>query len=280
MKCSVTISLVPEARGGPFVYWDDLEGSVRQAAAIGFDGVEIFPPGPEAINVEAVRRLLKENNLALAAMGTGAGWVRQKLTLTSSDRAVRDRAEAFICSIIETAGSLEAPAIIGSMQGRWGEGSSKESSLGLLRDALNRLGEYAVQFKAPLLYEPLNRYETNLLTTVSDSVEFLQTLSTSNVKILADLFHMNIEETDLPTAIRAGKCRIGYVHFVDSNRRPAGFGHIDYPTVAAALSEIGYEGYLSAEALAYPDSKAAAEQTMVAFRKFFREPKPPLMLPV
>jgi len=115
----------------------------------------------------------------------------------------------------------------------------------------------------------LNRYETNLLTTVGDAAEFLQTLATTNVKILADLFHMNIEETDLPAAIRAGGNRIGHIHFVDSNRRPAGMGHIDYRPIADALREIGYDAYLSAEALAYPDSRAAAEQTMIAFRKFF-----------
>jgi sugar phosphate isomerase/epimerase len=155
------------------------------------------------------------------------------------------------------------------MQGRWGEATSRESALGRLRDALNRLGEYAAQFKAPLLYEPLNRYETNLLTTVAGSMEFLQTLATSNVKILADLFHMNIEEADLPAALRAGKGSIGHVHFVDSNRCPAGFGHLDYRPIADALRDIAYEGYLSAEALAYPDPQLAAEQTMVVFRKFF-----------
>ena len=56
MKCSVTISLVPEVRGGPFVFWDDLPGSIRRAAELGFDAAEIFPPGPEAIDVESVRR--------------------------------------------------------------------------------------------------------------------------------------------------------------------------------------------------------------------------------
>ena len=32
MKSAVTVSLVPEARGGPFVFWDDLAAGVRQAA--------------------------------------------------------------------------------------------------------------------------------------------------------------------------------------------------------------------------------------------------------
>ena len=44
IKSAVTISLVPEARGGPFVFWDDLEAGCRKAAALGFDGIELFAP--------------------------------------------------------------------------------------------------------------------------------------------------------------------------------------------------------------------------------------------
>ena len=69
-----------------------------------------------------------------------------------------------------------------------------------------------------LLYEPLNRYETNLVNTVASGVELLKTLSTDNVKLLPDLFHMNIEETDLAYAIRAGGDFVDNLHFVDSNR--------------------------------------------------------------
>src|SRR5271165_4456327 len=98
IRSSVTISLVPEARGGPFVFWDDLAAGCRQAAELGFDAVEVFPPGPEAIDSAELRRLLETNRLALAAVGTGAGWVRQRLTLTSGDAAVRARAIAFVRS--------------------------------------------------------------------------------------------------------------------------------------------------------------------------------------
>lgn len=269
IKSSVTISLVPEVRGGPFVFWDDLGASVRQAAELCFDAVEIFAPGPEAFAADELRRLLKENGLSLAAMGTGAGWVRRKLSLTAVDPAVREQAAEYIRSIIDTAGPFGAPAIIGSMQGRWGDGVSKQVALDHLRRELDALGEYAQKHGVPLLYEHLNRYETNLLNTVADAVAFLETLETRNVKLLADLFHMNIEEVDIAAALHAAKGWLGHVHFVDSNRRPAGMGHIDYEPIARTLSEMKYAGYLSAEAIAYPDSLSAAKQTIAAFRKWF-----------
>src|SRR5262249_48644536 len=120
MRSSVTISLVPEARGGPFVFWDDLPGACRKAKELGFDAVEIFPPSAQAIDSTQLRELLQDHGLALAAVGTGAGWVRDRLHLCLPDATARSRARAFIRSIIDVAGALHAPAIIGSMQGRSG----------------------------------------------------------------------------------------------------------------------------------------------------------------
>jgi sugar phosphate isomerase/epimerase len=268
MRSCVTISLVPEVRGGPFVFWDDLAAECRQAKQLGFDAVEIFPPSPSAVDAGELRRVLSDNGLTVAAFGTGAGWVLQRLTLTSPEDGKRAQARQFIRGIIDLAGSFRASAIVGSMQGRHGE-LDKPTAFGHLLDALNDLGEHAAQYGVPLWYEPLNRYETNLVNTVADGVALLQSLSTRNVKLLCDLFHMNIEEADVAAALRSGGEHIGHVHFVDSNRRPAGCGHLDFAPIAAALRDIGYQGFLSAEALPYPDPLEAAKTTITAYRKYF-----------
>jgi hypothetical protein len=72
MRSAVTVSLVPEARGGPFVFWDDLPAACAKAAKLGFDAIELFPPGPDAVDPAELRTLLDDNGLSLAAMGTGA----------------------------------------------------------------------------------------------------------------------------------------------------------------------------------------------------------------
>ena len=267
MKSAVTISLVAEAKGGPFVFWDDLPGACRQAAELGFDAVEVFAPGPDAVSREELASLLKTHNLSLAAVGTGAGMVKHKLSLTSPDASIRQRARDFIRSMIDFGGPHGAPAIIGSMQGRWGEAVTKEHALDWLRDALTDLGGHALQFGIPLIYEPLNRYETNLVTTEAAGAQLMESLDTDNVRLLADLFHMNIEETDIASGIKDGGRWIGHVHFVDSNRRPAGCGHMNYAPIITALREIDYQGYLSAEALPWPDSLAAAKLTIAECRR-------------
>src|SRR3954464_11531912 len=136
IRSAITISLVPEARGGPFVFWDDLAESCRKAAELGFDAVEIFPPDAETINASVVAPLLEQHNLKLAAVGTGAGWVKHKFTLTDADRGKREMAKQFVQEMIEAAGELGAPVIIGSMQGRWGGLVERDEALFYLRDAL------------------------------------------------------------------------------------------------------------------------------------------------
>lgn len=269
IKSSVTISVVDEARGGPFVFWDDVEASCIKARELGFDSVELFAPGPDVVDSTQLKQWLDDNKLGLAAVGTGGGWVIRKLALTSAVAEERAQAVDFIRSMIDFGGQFGAPAIIGSMQGRWGGDMSKETALGHLRDALNELGPHAAKHGVPLIYEPLNRYETNLINTMGQGVEFLKTLDNDNVKLLADLFHMNIEETSIADGIRDGGSYIGHVHFVDSNRRPAGCGHMVYEPIAAALKEINYDGYASAEAFPYPDPDAAAEQTIKAYKQVF-----------
>jgi len=269
------VSLVPEAKGGPFVFWDDLPSAIEEAAQLGFDGLEVFAPGPEAIPASKLGELLKSAGLALAAVGTGAGWVKHRLLLTDPDAGQRRRATDFVRQMIEfgaAAGAIAgspAPAIIGSMQGRWGGDVSKEAALDWLHEALDELGNHAASCGSTLLIEPLNRFESNLLNTLADGSALLRSLSTGNVKLLADLFHMNIEERDPASALLAAGDDVGHLHFVDSNRRPAGCGHLDYGPIAAALSKIKYRGFASAEALPWPNSKAAAERTIEVFRRVF-----------
>lgn len=271
IRSSVTVSLVPEAKGGPFVFWDDLQKAARISSELHFDAIEIFAPGPDQIESEGVRTALNENGLELAAIGTGAGWVKHKLHLTMPDATARSSAVAFIKSMIEAGAIHKAPAIIGSMQGRWGEGTDRDTALSYLREALEELGQFAGKLGVPLLFEPLNRYETNLIRNIDEGVQLLTELSTQNVRLLADLFHMNIEEADIAESLKRGGEHIGHIHFVDSNRKPAGNGHIPFVDVASTLKEMNYRGFVSAEALPWPDPHSAAEQTIKSFHRYFRD---------
>ena len=268
MLSAITVSLVPEARQGPFVFHSGLEDACRHSAELGFDAIEIFPPDATAIDPAYVTSLLSTHGLKCAAVGTGAGWLCRQLTLVADESHVRQQAIEFVRSIIDAAGHLGAPAIIGSMQGRAPQAGARAATLELLGEAATELANYAGErYAIPLLVEPLNRYETNLLNEVGETAAWIRTLATDNVRILADLFHMNIEEADMAAALTAAGPYLGHVHFADSNRRAVGMGHSPIAAAVRALSEMNYQGYLSAEIFPRPDSQLAARQTISSFRQ-------------
>jgi len=267
VKSAVTVCLATEARQGPFVYHDGLEPGCRAAAELGFDGVEIFPAASGDVAHPEVRRLLAAHGLGLAAVGTGSGFVKHGLHLVHADPAVRSKARDFIAGIIDAAGSLGAPAIIGSMQGRSGAGVPREQAVALLAEALGDLGARAAGHGQVLLYEPLNRYETDLFNRQADAAAFLEAATLTNVKLLCDLFHMNIEEADVAGTLAACGRHVGHIHWADSNRRAMGFGHTEAAPIVAALRAIGYTGYVSAEAFPLPTAEEAARRTIMSVRQ-------------
>ncbi len=271
MRAAVTVCLVPEARQGPFVFHggsaeEALEVGCRRAAELGFDGVEVFPIGGEQLAGCGLERHLGERGLRLAAVGSGAGWVRHRLTLTHAEPAVREEACEFVESLVTVAARHGAPVIVGSMQGRHEGSVSRADALDHLASALARLGHHAAALGQPLLYEPLNRYETNLFTRIGEAAAFLRERRVEGVRILADLFHMNIEEADPAAALVDCGALVGHVHWADSNRSAMGSGHTDAARVAEALGAIGYSGWLSAEVFPLPDADTAAAMTIRSIR--------------
>lgn len=266
---SVTVSLVPEASSGPFVFHGDLAAACRTASELGFDAIEVFAPSGGHVDPSHLQDLLERHELLLAAVGTGAGMILQGLGLCDPDRAARARAGDYVRRMIDFGAGFGAPAIIGSMQGRAGREQSRESALGRLADSLRPLAEHAADRGQALLFEPINRYETDLVNSVGDGRRLCETAGAANLKLLADLFHMNIEEPSIEASIRDSLPRIGHVHFADSNRRAVGFGHTPMRPVAEALTGGGYDGFASAEVFPHPDSREAAEMTIRSFRRHF-----------
>jgi len=266
MRTAITLCQVPEAAAGPFVFHQPLAEGFALAKETGFDDVELFLPGPDAFSIDEIKALSQTHSLGIAAVGTGAGMVKHGLSLTDPSLNKRVAALDFLERMIAFGGQLGAPAILGSMQGKHGGEVPKDQALEWLADALHIAGKTAAKYNVPFIYEPLNRYETNLINRLADGADFIEANSLENIVLLADLFHMNIEEVDLAASLRAAGKHIGHVHYADSNRRAMGFGHTDPKPIIAALKEIHYTGHLSAEILPLPDPLTAAKQTIQSVR--------------
>ncbi|MBE2314346.1 sugar phosphate isomerase/epimerase [Solirubrobacter sp. CPCC 204708] len=117
----------------------------------------------------------------------------------------------------------------------------------VLLEGLAELGAHAEAAGGVLLLEPLNRYEDHMLNTVAQAAELIAAAGSPGVKILADTYHMNIEEDDVCDALRSIADVLGAVHASDSNRHQPGAGHVDFAAVAGTLRELGFDGVLSVE---------------------------------
>jgi sugar phosphate isomerase/epimerase len=264
MKTAVTLCRVTEAATGPFVFHDKLPLGFAKAVQHGFTAVELFLPDADAVSIDEIKQLQAQHSLEIAAIGTGAGMVKHGLSLTDADPAVRKKALDFILALVDFGAEFSAPAILGSMQGKYGGSVGKEQALTYLAESLRIIGCHAKARGVTFLYEPLNRYETNLLNTIGDAAAFIQSRQLDNIKILADLFHMNIEEKSLELAIADNIEAIGHIHFADSNRRAIGFGHTDPIPLLLLLHQLQYQGYLSAEILPLPSAEEAAAQFILS----------------
>jgi len=117
----------------------------------------------------------------------------------------------------------------------------------LLVEMLLPLAEFAVSAGSAVLLEPLNRYESNSIPQQRDGAELVRRINSHGVRLMSDVFHMHIEETNSPDALRAAGSTIGHVHLADNTRKEPGSGDIDFKAIFDALKEIEFKGYMAFE---------------------------------
>ena len=117
----------------------------------------------------------------------------------------------------------------------------------ILIAVLTELGEHAQKVGTHLLLEPLNRYEDHMINTMARAKELCDEVGLDSLGIVADVYHMNIEEDDLRNSIHASKDRLKHVQLGDSSRYQPGTGHVDWQTILGALIDIEYSGTMALE---------------------------------
>jgi sugar phosphate isomerase/epimerase len=141
----------------------------------------------------------------------------------------------------------------------------------LMIGQLKELGAHAAQNNTVFMLEPLNRYEQHYLKKLGDGVRVIEAAgSPAGVGILADLFHMHIEETNSPQALRDAAKYVTHLHLADNTRHEPGSGDIDFTAAFKALKEIGFSGYLAYECSVFgsnPKEKAENLAKSVVFVK-------------
>ena len=122
-----------------------------------------------------------------------------------------------------------------------------EAEIELLQCMLRDLARHAEGTGACLLLEPLNRYESNSLRDVEEAARLCRAIDGTGVQVMADFFHMHIEQPDTPGSLAAVADVLGHVHLADNTRKEPGTGDIDFTAGFRALKEAGYSGYMALE---------------------------------
>src|SRR5207253_1888751 len=72
---------------------------------------------------------------------------------------------------------------------------------GMMVEVFREVAEYASAAGAVFLLEPLNRYEAEALNRIEQAAQIIQQIGASGIMVMADFFHMHIEESSSPAAI-------------------------------------------------------------------------------
>ena len=247
--------LLWQAQMGP-----DSVALMHKAADMGFDVVEIFVDEPGSIDTQAIRRAAEDRGLGL----TCCSIVGPDRDLISEDPQIRSQAKAYIRAACDIGAAIGAKVFCGPLYAAVGKLVGRPRNADEWTRAVEGLQEvapHAADCGMALAVEPLNRFETYFINIAADAVRLVREVDHPAVRVMLDTFHMNIEEKDLPAAIRSAGSLLHHVHCSENDRGTPGTGHTDWRGVFAALREVGYDGRLVIESFVLGNeaiAKAAA----------------------
>ncbi|MGD9519525.1 MAG: sugar phosphate isomerase/epimerase family protein [Armatimonadota bacterium] len=226
----------------------DLNEKLDNLAAWGYEGIEFWGGGLQdrvaEINAACARSPVKASTICAGYRGCPLDADAEQRRLAIEDAKVLLKVAADIGAV----GLIFVPIFGGPRipdLSPLGDPITLEKRL--LVELCKVLGDAAAEAGSFLLLEPLNRYETHLLNRLDQAVEICRQTGNPKVKIMADFFHMNIEEQDMADSLRQNGEWLAHIHLADSIRWLPGYGHTDFRPGLAALAEIGFEGYMALE---------------------------------
>jgi hydroxypyruvate isomerase len=143
---------------------------------------------------------------------------------------------------------------------------SRLQKISAIADTLKRLASRAEKARVTLLLEALNTrvdHPGNFLSSTSQAAELVGSVESRWIKILYDVYHMQIMEGNIIDTLRNYIDLIGYIHIADvPGRHEPSTGEINFPNVMTALRELGYDGFVGFELSPLQEPGKAASRLM------------------
>lgn len=240
--------------GTLYAYWcrewgGDYCALAEKVKAAGFDVIEVG--AADLVNMsdsqlEQLRECAKRLGLEISA---NLGPPRDK-DISSADPEVRRAGVRFLCDIMHQMVKVDSKILIGALYNCWPfsfEDLDKEALWARAVQGMKEVGDEADRLGITIALEVLNRFETLLITDCEEGVRFCNEVDRRSVRLLLDTFHMNIEEDNIPDAIRRAGDLLAHVHVGEGNRKLPGMGSLDWKAIGKALNDIGYDGMVVME---------------------------------
>ena len=224
---------------------DECARAIAKTAEVGFDLIEVSIMDPRAVDTAFTQAQLEKAGLG----ATFSFGLDDACDISSNDPARIAAGEAKLNEAVSMARDIGATHVAGILFSAFQKYAVPTTSEGVKRsvEVLRRVAENAARSNITLGLECVNRYETNVLNTASQGVEMCKRIGAPNVKVHLDVYHMNIEESDVQQAILQTGDYLGYFHTGDSHRGYMGSGSIDLAGVFRALVKSGYAGPITFE---------------------------------
>jgi len=247
----------------------DAEHAISSTAKAGFDLIEVPALDPSRIDTALTRKLLEEHGLQA---GVSLG-LTLDTDINSEDSANVARGRDTLMAALDVTHRIGATYIGGVVFGALAKypgpttTKARANSAAVIKELAQAAGERGITVGL----EFVNRYESNLLNTVGETLDFMELVNEDNVVVHADVYHMNIEEKNFRDPILLAGDRLGYVHIGESNRGYLGEGTIDFDEVFGALADINYIGPMTFESFSSAVVDPQLSNTLAVWRNLWSD---------
>lgn len=257
-KLSIAIAS-QNALPSAFVVFRGFEEFIPLAAQLGYNGVELALKEASEINVSQLDAWLRDTGMEVSCISTGQVFADTGLMFTDIDTSKRQKLKTIFKDFIDLAAVYGNLVNIGRVRGLIADDSNESAEKRFIEMA-HELCDYAQPKSVTLVLEPVNRYEINFINSLEEGAELIRKVNKPNMKLMPDVFHMNIEDTTIGGELEKYISHVAYIHMADSNRLAPGWGHTDFKDIFYHLKKAQYNGWLSVEILPKPDPVNAAKQ--------------------
>lgn len=244
--------------GTLYAYWGnewvcDYIQCARRVASLGFDMLEVGAGHLLEMSDQDIRELRAAAKDLGLTVSSNIGPPKAK-DVSSPDPQVRRAGIKYLTDIMRQMDKLDSRVIVGVMYSFWPNDFQQVDKAATWERAVEscaEMAEFADGYGIDMCQEVVNRFETYVLNTSEEAVRFAREVNRPRCKILLDTFHMNIEEDNIPEAIRYCGKYLGHLHVGEGNRKLPGKGHLPWKEIGGALHDVGFDGGVVMEPFVY-----------------------------